>query len=196
MLFKGKSKYDFVIVGLGNPGDKYEKTRHNAGFRTVDSLAATLNAASWKNKFQSLIAEAEYDGKKLLLVKPLTFMNNSGAAVSEVVNFYKIPTESLIVISDDISMDAGRLRIRASGSHGGHNGLKDIIELLGTDAIARIKVGMGQKPHPDYDLANWVLGKPSAEDEKKITEAEELAAKATLTAVTKGIQSAMNSFNR
>jgi PTH1 family peptidyl-tRNA hydrolase len=196
MLFKRKSKYDFVIVGLGNPGDKYEKTRHNAGFRTVDSLAATLNAASWKNKFQSLIAEAEYDGKKLLLVKPLTFMNNSGAAVSEVVNFYKIPTESLIVISDDISMDAGRLRIRASGSHGGHNGLKDIIELLGTDAIARIKVGMGQKPHPDYDLANWVLGKPSAEDEKKITEAEELAAKATLTAVTKGIQSAMNSFNR
>lgn len=196
MLFKGKSKYDFVIVGLGNPGDKYEKTRHNAGFRTVDLIANELKAAQWKNKFQSLIADAEYDGKKLLLVKPLTFMNNSGAAVSEIVNFYKLPTESLIVISDDISMDAGRLRIRASGSHGGHNGLKDIIELLGTDAIARIKVGMGQKPHPEYDLANWVLGKPSAEDEKKITEAESLAAKAVLTTVTKGIGAAMNSFNR
>ena len=196
MLFKEKSKYDFVIVGLGNPGDKYEKTRHNAGFRTVDLIANELKAAQWKNKFQSLIADAEYDGKKLLLVKPLTFMNNSGAAVSEIVNFYKLPTESLIVISDDISMDAGRLRIRASGSHGGHNGLKDIIELLGTDAIARIKVGMGQKPHPEYDLANWVLGKPSAEDEKKITEAESLAAKAVLTTVTKGIGAAMNSFNR
>lgn len=196
MLFKGKSKYDFVIVGLGNPGDKYEKTRHNAGFRTVDLIASELKAPQWKNKFQSLIAEAEYEGKKLLLVKPLTFMNNSGAAVSEIVKFYKLPFESLIVISDDVSMDAGRLRIRASGSHGGHNGLKDIIELMGTDAIARIKVGMGQKPHPEYDLANWVLGKPSPEDEKKITEAEASAAKAALTTVTKGIGAAMNSFNR
>ncbi len=196
MLFKGKPKYDFVIIGLGNPGDKYEKTRHNAGFRTVDLLASELKAPAWKNKFQALIAETTYEGKKLLLVKPLTYMNNSGAAVSEIVKFYKLPTESLVVISDDVSMDAGRLRIRASGSHGGHNGLKDIIELLGTDAIARIKIGMGQKPTPEYDLANWVLGKPSPDDEKKITEAEALAAKATLTAITKGIGAAMNSFNR
>lgn len=196
MLFKGKSKYDFVIVGLGNPGDKYEKTRHNAGFRTIDLLANDLHAAAWKNKFQSLIADAEFDGKKLLLVKPLTYMNNSGAAVLEIVNFYKLPTECLLVISDDVSMDAGRLRLRASGSHGGHNGLKDIIELLGTDLIARIKIGMGQKPTPEYDLANWVLGKPAAEDAEKIAEAERIAAKAVLTAVTKGMQTAMNSFNR
>ena len=195
MLFKSKSKYDFIIVGLGNPGDKYEQTRHNAGFRTVDVLAKELNATNWKNKFQSLIADAEYNGKTLLLVKPLTFMNKSGEAVSEIVRFYKIEPQNVLVISDDISMDAGRLRLRASGSHGGHNGLKDIIELLGTDAIPRIKVGMGQKPHPDYDLANWVLGKPSAEDAKKIAEAEEKAAKAVLLTVTKGISAAMNNFN-
>ncbi len=196
MFLKGKSKYDFVVVGLGNPGDKYEKTRHNAGFRAVDRLADELKVSVWKNKFQSLICDAEYMGKKLLLVKPLTFMNNSGAAVSEIVKFYKLPTETLIIISDDVSMDAGRLRIRASGSHGGHNGLKDIVELLGTDKIARIKIGMGQKPHPDYDLADWVLGKPSPDDEKKITEAETLAVKAVLTTVTKGISAAMNNYNR
>ena len=195
MLFKGKAKYDFVIVGLGNPGDKYEKTRHNAGFRTIDLLWSTLKAPSWKNKFQSLIAEAEYDGKKLLLVKPLTFMNNSGAAVSEIVKFYKLPTDSLIVISDDISMDAGRLRIRASGSHGGHNGLKDIIELLGTDAVARIKVGMGQKPHPDYDMADWVLGKFIGEDKKAIDTAVKRAADAVECLIKEGCDKAMNKFN-
>ncbi len=195
MIFKGKSKYDFLVVGLGNPGDKYEKTRHNAGFRTVDLLAEELKATNWKNKFQSLISDAEYDGKKLLLIKPLTYMNNSGAAVSEIVQFYKISPEKVLVISDDVSMDAGRLRLRASGSHGGHNGLKDIIELLGTDAIPRIKVGMGQKPHPDYDLADWVLGKPSAEDGEKIAEAEEKAAKAVLMTVKSGMNAAMNKFN-
>lgn len=195
MIFKGKSKYDFLVVGLGNPGDKYEKTRHNAGFRTVDLLAEELKATNWKNKFQSLIADAEYDGKKLLLVKPLTYMNNSGTAVSEIVQFYKIPPENVLVISDDVTMDAGRLRLRASGSHGGHNGLKDIIEFLGTDAIPRIKVGMGQKPHPDYDLADWVLGKPSAEDGKKVAEAEEKAAKAVLMTVKSGLNAAMNKFN-
>ncbi len=196
MLFKSKSKYDFVVIGLGNPGDKYEKTRHNAGFRTIDILEKELKPATWKSKFQSLVADAEYKGKKLLLVKPQTFMNNSGSAVLEIVRFYKIPAENLIVISDDVSMDAGRLRIRASGSHGGHNGLKDIVELLGTDAIARVKIGMGQKPHPDYNLADWVLDKPSAEDEQKISEAEKLASKAVLIAVTEGINTAMNKCNR
>ncbi len=196
MLFKGKCKYDFVIVGLGNPGDKYEKTRHNAGFRVIDLLAETLNVTVWKSKFQSLVADTEYKGKKLLLVKPQTFMNNSGSAVSEIVKFYKLPVDRLIIISDDVSMDAGRLRIRASGSHGGHNGLKDITQLLGTDAIARIKVGMGQKPTPEYDLANWVLGKPSPDDEKKITEAEISSSKAVLITVTDGINAAMNNCNR
>ncbi len=196
MFFKGKSKYDFIIVGLGNPGEKYEKTRHNAGFRAIDLLAKELDVNVWKNKFQSFIADADFDGKKLLLVKPQTFMNNSGSAVSEIIKFYKLQPENVLVISDDVSMDAGKLRIRASGSHGGHNGLKDITELLGTDNIPRIKIGMGIKPHPDYDLADWVLGKPSKEDSLKTDEAENLASKAALAVVKKGISDAMNKFNR
>ena len=196
MLFKSKSKYDFIIVGLGNPGDKYEQTRHNAGFRTVDVLAKELNATNWKNKFQSLIADAEYNGKTLLLVKPLTFMNKSGEAVSEIVRFYKIEPQNVLVISDDISMDAGRLRLRASGSHGGHNGLKDIIELLGTDAIPRIKVGMGQKPHPDYDLAAWVLSHFTKDEAPAITKAAQNAAAAALLIADDQMDKAMNEFSR
>ena len=131
-----------------------------------------------------------------MLFKPLTYMNNSGSAVSEVVRFYKIPTDNIIVISDDISLPAGRLRIRANGSHGGHNGLKDIIELLGTDNIARIKVGMGQKPHPDYDLADWVLSVPSKEDTLLIEKAEDSAADAIKVILKSGISAAMNRFNK
>ena len=196
MLFYGRSKYEYLIVGLGNPGDKYTETRHNAGFRCIDRLAALLGADISKTKFHSLIADAASDSHRLLLCKPLTFMNNSGEAVSEIVKFYKIPCENIIVISDDVSMDAGRLRIRKSGSHGGHNGLKDIIELCGTDNFPRVKIGVGQKPHPDYDLADWVLGKPSAADAAKITETEKNAAEAVRSIVTDGIVNAMNKFNR
>lgn len=196
MLFKSNPKYEYVIVGLGNPGPKYDETRHNAGFRCIDRLIKELNAGPEKQKFQSLIYDGEISGHKVLFVKPLTFMNNSGAAVSEILKFYKIPAESLIVISDDITMDAGRLRIRACGSHGGHNGLRDIIELLGSDNFPRVKIGMGQKPHPDYDLADWVLGKPSAEDKAKITETEIAATEAVKTVVTADIAKAMNKYNR
>lgn len=196
MLFKSNPKYEYVIVGLGNPGPKYDETRHNAGFRCIDRLIKELNTGPEKQKFQSLVYDGEISGHKVLFVKPLTFMNNSGAAVSEILKFYKIPTESLIVISDDVTMDAGRLRIRAGGSHGGHNGLRDIIELLGGDNFPRVKIGMGQKPHPDYDLADWVLGKPSAEDKVKITEAEAAAAKAVKMIVTADISKAMNKYNR
>ena len=196
MLFKSNPKYECVIVGLGNPGPKYDETRHNAGFRCIDRLIKELNAGPEKQKFQSLVYDGEISGHKVLFVKPLTFMNNSGAAVSEILKFYKIPTESLIVISDEVTMDAGRLRIRAGGSHGGHNGLRDIIELLGGDNFPRVKIGMGQKPHPDYDLADWVLGKPSAEDKVKITEAEAAAAKAVKMIVTADISKAMNKYNR
>ena len=195
MLFK-KSKYDFIVVGLGNPGTKYDKTRHNVGFRTVDILITDLEVTNEKAKFQSLIRDAKIGNKTVLLVKPQTFMNNSGAAVSEILQFYKIEAEKLIVISDDVSMDEGRLRIRASGSHGGHNGLRDIIELLGTDKFPRIKVGVGQKPHPDYDLADWVLGKPDNEAKCKIDKAEEDAAKAVVAIVTKSVSDAMSKFNR
>ena len=196
MLFKNNPKYEYVIVGLGNYGPKYDETRHNAGFRCIDLLIRDLNAGQEKNKYQSLIYDAEIRGHKVLLVKPLTFMNNSGSAVSEILRFFKIPVERLIVISDDVSMDVGRLRIRKSGSHGGHNGIKDIIELMGSDNFPRVKVGMGQKPHLDYDLADWVLGKPSAEDRERITEAEKNAAEAVKTIVASDIAFAMNKYNR
>ncbi len=196
MLFKSNPKYEYVIVGLGNPGAKYDETRHNAGFRCVDRLIKELNTGNEKSKFQSLIYDGEINGHKVLFVKPQTFMNNSGSAVSEAMRFYKIPIESLIVISDDITINAGRLRIRANGSHGGHNGLRDIIELLGSDGFARVKIGVGQKPHPDYDLVDWVLGKPSAEDKEKISEAEISAAEAVKTIITADIGKAMNKYNR
>lgn len=196
MLFAGKSKYDRIIVGLGNPGDKYSETRHNAGFRCIDILADDLGAGAEKNKFHSLIREAKIGTHNVLLCKPLTFMNESGTAVSEIINFYKNDPETLIVISDDIAMDAGRLRIRASGSHGGHNGLKDIIELCGTDKIPRVKIGMGQKPHPEYDLADWVLGRPSGDDKKKTDAAEKDAAEAVKAIVLTDIPTAMSRFNR
>lgn len=195
MLFS-KPKYEYIIVGLGNPGDKYSETRHNAGFRCVDILVKELGAGPEKNKFQSLIYDGEIKGHKVLFQKPLTFMNNSGAAVCEVARFYKIPFDKVIVVSDDVTMDAGRLRIRKSGSHGGHNGLRDIIELSGTDNIPRVKIGMGQKPHPEYDLADWVLGKPNKDDKAKIDEAEKNAAEAVKTMVTADIGQAMNKFNR
>ncbi len=196
MLFKSKPKYEYVIVGLGNPGPKYEETRHNVGFRTVDRLINEFKAGPEKNKFQALIFDGEISGHKVLFLKPLTFMNNSGAAVSEALKFYKIPVSSLIVVSDDVTMDVGRLRIRANGSHGGHNGLRDIIELLGSNDFPRVKIGMGQKPHPDFCLADWVLGKPSPEDKEKILETESLAAEAVKTIVTADIAQAMNKYNR
>lgn len=195
MLFS-KPKYDYIIVGLGNPGDKYSETRHNVGFRCVDLLIKELRAGPEKNKFQSLIYDAEINGHKVLFQKPLTFMNNSGAAVTEAARFFKVPFDKVIVISDDVTIDAGRLRIRKSGSHGGHNGLRDIIELSGTDNIPRVKVGMGQKPHPEYDLADWVLGKPNKEDKEKIDLAEKNAVEAVKTIVTADIGQAMNKYNR
>lgn len=195
-MLLSKPKYEYIIVGLGNPGDKYAETRHNAGFRCIDILIKEFSRGPEKLKFRSSICDADIKGHKVLLQKPLTFMNNSGSAVCEAARFYKVPFDKVIVISDDISMDAGRLRIRRNGSHGGHNGLRDIIELSGTDNIPRVKIGMGQKPHPDYELADWVLGKPSQEDREKIAEAEVSAAKAVETMVTDDITLAMNRYNR
>ena len=195
MLFN-KPKYDYVIVGLGNPGDKYKETRHNVGFRALDRLAKDVSVETERKKHQSILREATFNGKKLLLCWPETFMNNSGAAVSEILRFYKLDPKTLIVISDDISLDPGRIRIRAKGSHGGHNGLKDIIELLGTDEFVRIKIGVGSKPHPDYDLADWVLGKPDKESTEKICEAETKAADAVKFIIAKSLNDAMTKFNR
>ena len=196
MLFSKKPKYDYIIIALGNPGSKYDETRHNAGFRAIDRLISEIAVTPEKKRFQSRIRDGKIGSKTVLLVKPQTFMNNSGLAVSEILSFYKIDPQNIIVISDDVSMNAGRLRIRANGSHGGHNGLKSIIELCGTDNFPRVKIGVGQKPHPDYDLADWVLSKPCNESKQQIDSAEEAAAKAIITMVESSISDAMSKFNR
>jgi PTH1 family peptidyl-tRNA hydrolase len=148
-----------IIVGLGNPGKEYEKTRHNAGYLAVDYIASALSERIDRVKFHSLVKEVTIGSHRVLLMKPTTYMNSSGIAISEAVGFYKIPTENVIVLCDEISFEPGLARIRRKGSAGGHNGLKSIIEQLGGDTFPRIKIGVGQKPSPEYDLAAWVLGK-------------------------------------
>ena len=152
-------KISHIIVGLGNPGAEYEKTRHNAGFMAIDYAAKLLGTEIKRAKFHSLVAEANMGNARVLLMKPETYMNNSGVAIAEAAAFYKIATENIIVLHDEISFDVGAFRIRRKGSAGGHNGLKSIIEHLGSDNFPRIKIGVGKKPRPDYDLVSWVLGK-------------------------------------
>ena len=164
----GTGTHEFLIVGLGNPGPKYEKTRHNAGFIAIDHIAAKLGVKVDRVKFHALVCECELGGKRVLLMKPETFMNSSGVAIGEAATFYKIPPENVLVLHDEISFDAGLFRIRRKGSAGGHNGLKSIIEHLGSDGFPRIKIGVGQKPSPDYDLVDWVLGKFPKEAEAAI----------------------------
>lgn len=147
----------WLVVGLGNPGDAYRSTRHNAGFMAIDEIARTLGASVDRARFHALTGEATVGEVRVLLMKPMTMMNLSGQAVSEAARFYKLPPERVLVFSDDITLAPGRLRVRAKGSAGGHNGLKSIIELLGSDAFPRIRMGVGEKPHPDMDLADWVL---------------------------------------
>ena len=156
---KNTSPITHIIAGLGNPGKEYEKTRHNAGYLAIDHIAAELSAKIDRVKFHALAAEVEIGSHRVLLMKPTTYMNSSGIAISEAMSFYKIPRENLIVLCDEISFDPGIMRIRRKGSAGGHNGLKSIIEHIGGDDFPRIKIGVGQKPTPEYDLAAWVLGK-------------------------------------
>lgn len=153
-----------LVVGLGNPGKEYELTRHNAGFLAIDRIAEGLGTRVDRARFRALVGEATLAGCHVLLMKPQTFMNLSGEAVREAAAFYKIPPENVIVICDDVSFDVGRLRVRAKGSDGGHNGLKSIIYQLQSDAFPRVRVGVGVKPHPEYDLADWVLGAFPKED--------------------------------
>lgn len=160
------SPIEFAIVALGNPGEKYTFTRHNAGFLAMDYLCQKFSVKCDKSKFKALIGEMTIGGKRAVLVKPQTFMNNSGEAVREVSAFYKIPPEKVIVIFDDISLEIGKLRVRKNGSAGGHNGIKSIISCIGSDNFPRIKLGVGAKPSPDYDLADWVLGRIPKESEK------------------------------
>lgn len=198
MFFKkeASSKFSFIIAGLGNPGDKYENTRHNAGFMAIDKIAEHYNVRINKIKFKALIAEADTDVGKVLLMKPTTFMNNSGEALREAMNFYKIKPENVIVIFDDISLDPGKMRIRKKGSCGGHNGMRSIIDLNGSDNFPRIKIGVGKKPHPEYDLAAWVLAKPVEADRKLIDEVCEKCIDASKIMMTGDFEKAMNIYNR
>ena len=160
---------EYIVAGLGNPGAQYEKTRHNAGFLAMDYLAEKYGARIDRAKFKALVGETTIAGQRVLLMKPQTFMNSSGEAIAEAARFYKCPSEKIIVISDDFLLDVGRLRVRRNGTHGGHNGLKSIQRELSTTEYPRIRIGVGQKPHPDYDVIDWVLGNFSSEDLKQIS---------------------------
>ena len=192
---KNSGGASWLIVGLGNPGEKYENTRHNVGFRVIDELAERQNAPVQKLKFKALTNLLTISGEKVLVMKPITYMNLSGEAVRPAADFYKIPPERVLVISDDVSLPIGKLRIRKGGSAGGHNGLKSIIQHLGTDQFPRIKIGVGEKPHPDYDMADWVLSKFTGEDLKTIQVAVKKAADAVACYLENGPDKAMNRFN-
>ncbi len=186
---------DYLVVFLGNPGGKYENTRHNAGFRAGDATARRCGVSFQKLKFHALCADAHLGGSRVLLMKPQTFMNLSGTAVREAASFYKLPPERVLVVADDVSLPAGKLRIRAGGSAGGHNGLKHIIASLGTEAFPRIKIGVGSPPHPAYDMVDWVLGVPAGEDQKAVEEAVSRVSEAIEEFLSAGIDRAMNKYN-
>lgn len=196
MIFDQFRKERWMVVGLGNPGKKYENTRHNAGFMALEVLEQEFGATPFGNKQTATLTKAKVGGKEVLFVRPLTFMNLSGKAVNEVGSYYKIPQERIIVIADDVSMDVGRMRIRDKGSDGGHNGLKDILRVLGSQQLVRIKLGVGQKPHPDYDLADWVLGKFSKEEKAKLEEVLTGVPGAVKLLLDGDISGAQNRFNR
>ena len=191
----GSNKESWLIVGLGNPGREYEKSRHNAGFRALDILADKLGCKVDKLKYQGLYCQTTYNGKKLFLLKPQTFMNLSGRSVLPLSAFFQIPPQRIIVLFDDISLEPGRLRIRPDGSAGGHNGIKSIIQELGCQNFPRVKIGVGAKPHPDYDLADWVLSNFSAQEEKALVPALERSADAALAIIDRGVPEAANRFN-
>jgi len=185
----------WLVVGLGNMGDQYEHTRHNVGFDVIDLLAGKLDIPVQRLKFKALTNTATVGGEKVLLMKPVTYMNLSGEAVEQAAGFYKIPPERVIVISDEVALPPGKLRVRPSGSAGGHNGLKNIIAHLHSEAFPRIRIGVGGKPHPDYDMADWVLGRPQGDDRKAVDSAEAKAVQAIEAIIREGVPSAMNKFN-
>lgn len=197
MFFGRKNEpVSWPVVFLGNPGDKYDNTRHNAGFRAADVLEKKTGERLKKIKYQSLLADLELGGQRILAMKPQTYMNLSGEAVAEAARFYKIPADHILVVCDDISLKPGVIRLRKKGSAGGHNGLKSIIQQLGTDQFPRIKMGVGAKPHPDYDLAAWVLGKFPAEDAKLMDDAAVRAVNAAEMILKDGFDKAQNRFSK
>ncbi len=195
----GKKNYggsvEYLVVGLGNPDRKYENTRHNTGWLALDYIAEKLDCKVNKIKYKSLIGTCEIGGAKVMLMKPTTYMNNSGQAVVEAMNFYKIPAENVIVIFDDISLDVGKMRIRSKGSDGGQKGMRSIINLSGSQAFPRIKIGIGAKPNPDWDLADWVLSKFTDKEMKDLEKMFENAHKAVELIIDGKMDRAMNLFN-
>ena len=210
-MFSKQSSDSWLIVGLGNPGREYEKTRHNTGFRAMDILAEKLNAKVDRLKFQGLYTQVNYGGKKLFLLKPQTYMNLSGRSVLQLSAYFGIPPQRIIVMFDDISLEPGRLRVRAEGSAGGHNGIKSIIAMLHTEDVPRVKIGViqelgsqdfprvkigvGAKPNPEYDLAAWVLSTFSASEEKALAVSLKNAADAALSIIDNGVPETANRFN-
>ena len=196
MLFSRDTKSaDWLIAGLGNPDPKYAGTRHNAGFEALDALAARWNCEMNRSKWQGLYGTAQVGDHKVVLLKPLTYMNLSGQSIAPAANFFKIPADHVIVLCDDITQQPGHLRIRPHGSAGGHNGLKSIIASLGTEGFARIRIGIGAKPNPQYDLAAWVLGKLPPEDRKAVTDRYPDIAQACEWIMDGNLSYAQNKFN-
>lgn len=196
MFFSAKSAgIRWLVVCLGNPGPKYDMTRHNVGFMTADVLAHSQNVSVNKLRFQALTAACSFGEEKALLMKPQTYMNLSGEAAAQAARYYKIPPERVLVVSDDVSLPVGKLRVRQKGSAGGHNGLKSLISCLGTDAFPRIKIGVGAPPHPEYDMADWVLGVFRGPEAQEIQKSCERAAEAVACYISHGAGETMNRFN-
>lgn len=193
-MFKKKSD-SWLIVGLGNPGKDYERTRHNCGFRAIDLLAEKLSCKIDKSKFQGLYGQTSYNGVKLFLLKPLTYMNLSGKSVLQLSAYFSIPPQRIIVLFDDISLPPGKIRVRKDGSAGGHNGIKSIIQELGSQDFPRVKIGVGAKAHPDQDLADWVLSAFSKTEEKALADALDHASDASVLIVEQGVEKAANKYN-
>ena len=195
MLFKRPGGISWLVVFLGNPGTKYEMTRHNAGFMAGDAMAKAQGAAINRSRFKALTGTCDIGGETVMLMKPQTFMNLSGEAVAQAVSFYKLAPDHVIVVSDEVALPIGKLRIRTKGSAGGHNGIKNIIAHLGTDVFPRVKVGVGAPSHPDYDMVDWVIGSFSAQEKKIVDEALDRALDAAECIISRGMTEAQNRFN-
>jgi len=195
MFFRKPKGVTRLVVFLGNPGREYTNTRHNAGFMAADAMEKLVGVSINRLKFRALTATCEIGGEQVMLMKPQTYMNLSGESVGEAARFYKISPENIIVVSDETALPVGKLRIRQKGSAGGHNGLKNIIQHLGTEDFPRIRLGVGAKPHPDYDMKDWVLAAFRGKDLEDMQKAAELAAKAAICYITDGPDRAMSGYN-
>ena len=194
-MFFSKGGAEWIVAFLGNPGLKYNGTRHNAGFMAADAMEKKLGVRINKMRFKALTQTVDIGSHRVLLMKPQTYMNLSGDAIAQAAKFYKVPPERVIVVSDETALPIGKLRIRRGGSSGGHNGLKSIIARLGTDQFPRIRLGVGAPPHPDYDMADWVLAAFKGQDAADMEAVAEKAADAVACYITEGADKAMNKFN-